>query len=86
MSKTTFVRARVEPSLKGQAEGVLAELGITPTQAITMLYKRVVRDHEWPLELKIPNAETQQALNETDRGIGLISCKDADDLFNKLGI
>jgi len=86
MSKTAFVRARVHPELKSMAEDVMEELGITPTQAITMLYKQIVREQEWPLELKIPNEETRQVLEETDKGIGLIEAKDAQDLFNKLGI
>jgi DNA-damage-inducible protein J len=85
-NKTAFFRARVEPKLKNLAEGVLQELGITPTQAITMLYKKIVREHEWPVELKIPNEETQKAIKETDAGIGLIACKNSDDLFKKLGI
>jgi DNA-damage-inducible protein J len=84
--KTAFVRARVEPALKSAAEHVLTELGISPTQAIVMLYKRLMRDHEWPLELKVPNLETQRVLEETDKGIGLIECKDADDLFDQIGI
>ncbi len=86
MSKAAFIRARVEPKLKTNAENVLNELGITPTQAITMLYKRIAREHEWPLELKIPNAKTRKALEEADKGIGLIKCKDVDDMFKKLGI
>jgi DNA-damage-inducible protein J len=84
--KTAFVRARVEPALKVKAEHVLTELGISPTQAVMMLYRRIARDHEWPLELKVPNPETQQVLEETDKGIGLIECKDVDDLFEQLGI
>lgn len=85
-NKTAFIRARVEPKLKINAEHILDELGITPTQAIIMLYKRIARDHEWPLELKIPNDETRLALEETNKGIGLIECKDVDDFFNKMGI
>lgn len=86
MSKTEFIRARVEPDLKQMAEHILDELGITPTQAIRMLYKRIVRDQEWPLELKIPNAKTRHAMEETDKGISLIDSKDINDLFKKLGI
>jgi len=86
MSKAAFIRARIEPELKITAEHVLHELGITPTQAITMLYKRIAREQEWPLELKIPNAKTRRALKETDKGIGLVKCKDINDLFKKLGI
>jgi DNA-damage-inducible protein J len=85
MSRTAFIRARVEPQLKENAEHVLDEIGITPTQAITMLYKRIARDHEWPLELKIPNDETRLVFEETDKGIGLTECKNVDDLFKQLG-
>ncbi len=84
MSKAAFIRARVEPKLKIIAEHVLSELGITPTQAITMLYTRIAREHEWPLELKIPNAKTARAIREARKGKGITVCKDADDLFNKL--
>jgi DNA-damage-inducible protein J len=84
MSKAAFIRARVEPKLKISAEHILSELGITPTQAITMLYTRIARAHEWPLELKIPNAKTARAIKEARKGKGVIICKDADDLFKNL--
>ena len=86
MTKAAFIRARIEPELKMIAENILSELGITPTQAITMLYKKIAREHEWPIALKIPNAETRKALEETDKHIGLVKCKNIDDLFAKLGI
>lgn len=86
MNKSAFVRARVEPHLKAIAEDVLNEIGITPTQAITMLYKQIANQHQWPIELKVPNKETKQVLDETDQGIGLVTCKNLDDLFKDLGI
>jgi len=86
MGKTAFIRARVDTDLKIQAEGVLFELGITPTQAVTMLYKRLAREHAWPVALKIPNAKTRRILDETDKGIGLVKSKNIDDLFDELGI
>jgi DNA-damage-inducible protein J len=85
-TKNAFIRTRIEPDLKRIAENILGELGITPTQAVTMLYKKIAREHEWPIELKIPNEETQRVMDETDKGIGLISCRNSDDLFEKLGI
>ena len=65
---------------------MLEELGITPSQAVNMLYRRVAREHAWPLELKIPNKATRQILDETEKNLDLHECKDADDLFNQLGI
>lgn len=84
MSKAAFIRARMEPKLKVTAEHVLSELGITPTQAITMLYTRIAREHEWPLELKIPNTKTARAIREARKGKGITVCKDVDDLLKKL--
>lgn len=86
MSKAAFIRARVEPELKAEVEYILDKLGITPTQAVTMLYKRIRREHAWPLELKISNAKTRKAFEETDKNVGLVSCKNVDDMFKKLGI
>ncbi len=84
MNKAAFIRARVEPKLKLVAEDVLHELGITPTQAITMLYKRIALEHEWPLSLKIPNVKTARAIREARKGKGVKVCKDASDLIKKL--
>lgn len=84
MAKEAFIRARVEPKLKISAEHVLKELGITPTQAITMLYTRIARAHEWPLELKIPNAKTSRAIKEARQGKGVKVCKNEDDFFKDL--
>lgn len=84
MTKAAFIRARVEPKLKINAEHVLNALGITPTQAITMLYTYIARIQGWPLELKIPNAKTAKAIKETRQGKGVTVCKDENDLFKKL--
>lgn len=86
MKKTSFVRARIEPVLKDEAEHVLDELGITPTQAVTMLYKYVAREHKWPVPTRVLTAETEQTFKDTDRGIGLVKSKTIDDMFKKLGI
>lgn len=43
----------LDPDLKEAAENVLDDLGITATQAMTMLYKRIVLDEAWPFELAV---------------------------------
>lgn len=86
MSKTTFVRARMEPQLKIEAEKILDVLGITPTQAVHMLYKQVVLQRSWPFDLKIPNEETEKALHDSNARLGLVECTSIDDMFEKLGI
>jgi DNA-damage-inducible protein J len=86
MSKAAFIRARIEPELKVMAENILDKLGISPTQAITMLYKRITQEQKWPISLKVPNAKTHRILKETDKSIGLKSAKNIEDLFDKLKI
>lgn len=86
MKKISFVRARIEPSLKKEVENILHELGISPSQAITMLYKHVALRHEWPLDLKIPNRLTKQIFGLTDSCKDLVKSNSSEDMFKKLGI
>ena len=86
MSKSAYIRARIEPDLKIQAEAIFSEFGVTATQVITMLYKQVSRKHEIPLDLSLPNKETAKAIEEARKGEGVVRCKDVDDMFDKLGI
>ena len=86
MSKTSTVRARIEPDLKDKAEQVFRKLGLTTTQAITLFYKQVELRNGLPFDVAIPNETTRRTFDDTDTGRNLIVCKDADDMFGKLGI
>ena len=86
MPKTEFVRARIEPVLKRNAEDVLAKLGLTTTQAITLFFKQLELRQGLPFPVEMPNRETRETFEKTDRGENLESCADADDLFRKLNI
>jgi DNA-damage-inducible protein J len=86
MSKTSTIRARIQPELKIRAEDVFNKLGLTTTQAITLFYKQVELRDGLPFEVAIPNAITRRTFSNTDAGRDLIVCEDADDMFKKLGI
>ncbi len=86
MSKTSTIRARVEPDLKNKAERIFHQLGLTTTQAITLFYKQVELKKGLPFELSISNDITSQTLDDTDAGRNLIVCDGVDDMFKKLGI
>ncbi len=86
MPKSAMVRARVEPNLKQDAESLFEQLGLSATQAITLFYRQVALRRGLPFDVIIPNAATRKTLDATDRGEGLTLCKDADDMFKKLGI
>ena len=86
MSKTSTIRARIEPDLKGKTEHIFKQLGITTTQAITLFYKQVELRKGLPFDVAIPNKTTRKTFLNTDEGKDLNICKDADDMFNKMGI
>lgn len=86
MSKTSTVRARIEPALKEQVESVFDRLGLNATQAITLFYRQVALRNGLPFEVAIPSATTRRTFVSTDAGRDLVVCDDTDDLFAKLGI
>ena len=71
MVKTEVIRARVEPELKYQAEEVFSKIGLSPTEAITLFYAQVTLHRGLPFAVKIPNAETIEALRQARSGEGL---------------
>ncbi len=81
-----MIRARIEPDLKKEVENIFSELGLTPTTAINMFYRQVKLLKGLPFTIKIPSEATIQTFNDTDEGKNIIHCKDAEDMFNKLGI
>ena len=86
MSKTATVHARLEPKLKIHAEKVFHRLGLNSTQAITIFYKQVELRGGLPFDVAIPTADTLRAFEATDAGRDLVVCKDAADLFKRLGV
>ena len=86
VNKTATVRARINPSLKKGAEEVLEELGLSSTQAINLFYRQIMLRKGLPFDLVIPNATTRRTFENTDAGRSIVVCRDADDMFKKLGI
>lgn len=70
-TKTAFVRARMEPSIKKKAEAVLSQIGISPSEAINVFYRRIVTDKGIPFSLNVPNAETRKAIENIQSGKNL---------------
>ena len=79
-AKEGKVQAWVEPELKRQAEAALAALGLTPSTAVTLLYKYIVMDGDLPLDLHIPNEETLQVMEDARKGVGVETYESLDDL------
>ena len=86
MRKTATVRARIRPQLKDRAERVFHRLGLNATQAISIFYKQVELRNGLPFDVAIPSSTTKRTFEATDVGRDLVVCKDAADLFKKLGL
>ena len=65
MASTAFVRARIDERLKDEAAAVLADMGLTVSDVVRMTLTRVAKDKALPFELKVPNAETRAAMEES---------------------
>jgi len=82
-AKTGMIRARVSPELKTQAEGILAEIGLSSSDAIRMFYKQVTLRNGLPFEARIPNATTRKALHDAEAGRNMTDYASVDELFSE---
>jgi DNA-damage-inducible protein J len=64
MAHSSMLHVRVDDEIKTQAAEALASMGLSVSDAVRILLKRVVSDQAFPLELKVPNAETRAAMIE----------------------
>ena len=60
-----MLHIRVDDDTKEQATQALAAMGLSMSDAVRLFLRRVVADRTFPLELKVPNAETQAAIEES---------------------
>ena len=68
MNKTATVHARIDSKTKHASEQVLHKIGMTPTDAVRLLYRQIALRKEFPLELRVPNELTARTLTKSDRG------------------
>ena len=83
MTEKTVVRARIDAATKAEASAVLASKGLSLSDAIRLMLKRVVAEKALPFEPLIPNAETIDAIMEARRG-ELVKVGSVDNLFRDL--
>lgn len=83
MTHSTMLHIRVDEEIKTQASEALATMGLTVSDAVRILLKRVVNDQAFPLELKVPNAQTRAAMEEA-RAMMQARFESADALLDDL--
>lgn len=67
MNKTATVHARLDSATKKRSEDILKQIGMTPTEAVRLLYRQIALRGEFPVELRVPNPLTSKTLDESDR-------------------
>ena len=66
MPQSATLRARIDEETKAKGDAVLDAIGLSVSDAIRLLYHRLIADQAFPLELTVPNAETRAAMAEGD--------------------
>ena len=64
MTQSATLRARIDETTKAKGDAVLEAIGLSVSDAVRLLYHRLIADQAFPLELKVPNAETRAAMDE----------------------
>ncbi|MCC5842588.1 MAG: type II toxin-antitoxin system RelB/DinJ family antitoxin [Opitutales bacterium] len=66
MNQSATVHARLDPETKKRSEAVLKAMGMSPTDAVRLLYRQIALRGEFPVELRVPNALTANVLDMSD--------------------
>ena len=80
--KSAVVNARMETELKSDVEAIFRQLGMNTTQAITMFFEQVRLHRAVPFQIKLPNEETVEAMNDALAGKNMETIS-MDDLINQ---
>lgn len=85
-AQTSMLHIRVDDDIKEQATQTLTAMGLSVSDAVRLFLRRVVIDQAFPLELKVPNAETLAAMEESRATMAKRRARfaSADELFADL--
>ena len=96
MANTSAVYARIDKNLKENAEAILAQLGVSPSAMIQMLYSQIILTRRIPFDVQLPPAPVvamsaltkEQFDAELAKGIdaakdGVLSADDVDAMLDK---
>lgn len=61
-----MLHVRIDEGLKDRGNAVLDAIGLSAADAVRLFYHRLVAEQGFPLELKVPNAQTRAAMAEAE--------------------
>ena len=62
------IRVRIDGKIKEEAAAVLAEVGLTVSDAFRLMMLRIAAEKRLPFEPLVPNEETVEAMEAARRG------------------
>ena len=85
-TESSMLHVRMDTEMKRKATAALAAMGLTASEAVRLLFHRIAVDQAFPLELKVPNARTRDAMAEVDEMVEKRSARfaGADEVFAEL--
>ncbi|VFN06214.1 MAG: DNA-damage-inducible protein J [Candidatus Kentron sp. G] len=86
MNTDTIVHARIDSEVKTEAALVLADMGLSISDAIRLLLVRVASEKSFPFSVKEPNRLTRETLDKSARNQDVYRPDNADEMFRELGI
>ena len=83
---SSMLHVRMDTEMKRKAMAALAAMGMTASEAVRLFFHRIAVDQAFPLELKVPNAQTRRAMAESEEMMkrGTARFDSADEVFAKL--
>jgi len=83
MRADSVVRARLDRDTKDRATEALREMGLSVSEAIRLLLRRVAEEKRLPFAVQVPNAATVRAMDELNQGRGQ-RFENVEELFQDL--
>ena len=84
------INIRVNDEVKKEAETIFKSLGLNMSVAINLFLKKCINEKGIPFDLKIPNKETIEAMEGTNKilneNVERKSYKNTNELFEDLGV
>ena len=84
------INIRVNDEVKKEAETIFKSLGLNMSVAMNLFLKKCINENGIPFDLNLPNNETIEALEETNKilngDIERKSYKNTNELFEDLGV
>ncbi len=84
MSKNTNINIRTTEDVKKNAGIILTGLGLNMSSAVNLFLKQVINHRGIPFDLRMPDKETLQAMDDIENRRNLDSADTVEEMFKKI--